>query len=123
MPPLEPKLALLVAVGVAIVAALLLLGPSPERQVLASWYGEEFAGRPTASGEIFDPDEMTVAHKAFPFGACLIVSNPLNGKRVQVRVNDRGPFVGDRELDLSSGAAKAIGLRGVQTVTMKHCRG
>ncbi|HVR44970.1 MAG TPA: septal ring lytic transglycosylase RlpA family protein [Thermoanaerobaculia bacterium] len=76
----------------------------------ASWYGEEFAGRTTANGEIFDPMRLTAAHRTLPFGTILDVTNPGNGRSVRVRVNDRGPFVGDRILDLSYAAAREIGM-------------
>lgn len=75
---------------------------------LASWYGQEFAGRTTANGEIFDPNRMTAAHRTLPFGTLLEVKNPKNAKSVQVRINDRGPFVGNRILDLSYAAAAAL---------------
>ena len=75
---------------------------------LASYYGDELAGNPTASGEPFDPNGLTAAHPYLPFGTLLTVSN--NGRSVTVRVNDRGPFVPGRGLDLSLGAAQAIGL-------------
>lgn len=75
---------------------------------LASWYGEELAGSPTASGEAYDPYGYTAAHKTLPLGTELVVS--YGGSSVQVIVNDRGPYVGDRALDLSQGAAQAIGL-------------
>lgn len=78
-----------------------------------SWYGEDFEGNPTASGEIFDPSEMTAAHKTMPFGTKLKVTNIKTGQSVVVKVNDRGPFVGDRILDLSQGAAEKIGLQGI----------
>lgn len=73
-----------------------------------SWYGEEFAGRTTANGEIFDPHQLTAAHRTLPFGTILDVTNPANGRTVRVRINDRGPFVGDRILDLSYAAAAAL---------------
>jgi rare lipoprotein A (peptidoglycan hydrolase) len=66
----------------------------------------------TASGEKFIPSGLTAAHKTLPFGTKLKVTNPNNGKTVTVTVNDRGPFVGDRVLDLSYGAARAIGMTG-----------
>ena len=75
-----------------------------ESWATASWYGAGFAGRTTASGEPFDPRELTAAHRDLPFGTWLEVSNPKNGKKVQVRINDRGPFVPGRELDLSAAA-------------------
>jgi rare lipoprotein A len=76
----------------------------------AGWYGQEFAGRTTANGEIFDPMLMTAAHRTLPFGTLLDVKNPKSGQMVRVRVNDRGPFVGNRIIDLSYAAAQQIGL-------------
>jgi rare lipoprotein A len=77
---------------------------------LASWYGEKFHGRRTASGERFDMNELTAAHPSLPFGTRLRVRNPRNGREVEVRINDRGPFTGGRIIDLSRAAAEAIGL-------------
>ena len=82
----------------------------------ASWYGPGFAGNPTASGEPFRPSAMTAAHKSLPFGTRLLIRNPDTGRSVWVRINDRGPYVGGRQLDLSQGAAEAIGLAGVGEV-------
>jgi rare lipoprotein A len=76
----------------------------------ASYYGDYFAGRPTASGEIFDPELLTAAHKTLPFGTMVQVRNIKNGKTVLVKINDRGPFVGDRAIDLSEGAARKIAM-------------
>ncbi len=76
----------------------------------ASYYGPGFAGRPTANGETFNPAEMTAAHRTLPFGTKLLVTNRANGKSVVVRVNDRGPYAGNRILDLSKGAAQRIGM-------------
>jgi len=78
----------------------------------ASYYGEPFHGRPTASGEIFDMHAYTAAHKTLPFGTMLEITNLENGKRVVVKINDRGPFVGNREIDLSRAAAEALGMIG-----------
>jgi rare lipoprotein A len=75
---------------------------------LASWYGPGFAGSPTASGDVFDPDGFTAAHKTLPFGTQLTVS--YRGRSTQVVVNDRGPYSGGRDLDLSQGAAEYLGL-------------
>lgn len=77
----------------------------------ASWYGPGFAGRKTASGARFNPMGMTTAHRSLPFGTKLRVSH--GGRSVVVTVNDRGPFVRGRVLDLSQGAARALGIRGV----------
>ena len=78
--------------------------------VEASYYGDEFAGRPTASGEIFDPELLTAAHKTLPLGTIVQVTEALSGKSVTVRINDRGPFHGDRAIDLSEAAARRIGM-------------
>ena len=76
---------------------------------IASWYGPGFAGRPTASGEIFDPQAMTAAHPALPLGSEVVVVNLDNGREARLRINDRGPFVGERVIDVSKAAAKALG--------------
>jgi len=76
---------------------------------IASWYGEELAGRPTASGEPFDPYAMTAAHRSLPLGTRVEVENLENGRTVIVLVNDRGPFVDDRIIDLALAAAQALG--------------
>jgi rare lipoprotein A len=77
---------------------------------IASWYGQEFAGRTTANGEIFDPLLLTAAHRTLPFGTIVDVRNVKNNETVRVRINDRGPFVGDRLIDLSYAAADRIGM-------------
>ena len=73
---------------------------------VATWYGQEHAGKRTASGEVFNPNGLTAAHRSLPFGTCLRVSNPKTGRSVSVRVNDRGPFTTGVSLDLSHGAAR-----------------
>ncbi|MGC1310098.1 MAG: septal ring lytic transglycosylase RlpA family protein [Phormidesmis sp.] len=75
----------------------------------ASWYGPYFHGRATANGETYDQTDLTVAHKSLPFGTHLKVRNTLNNQTVVVRVNDRGPYAGDRTLDLSKAAAQCLG--------------
>ncbi len=77
---------------------------------LASYYGAPFHGRPTSSGEMFDMHGMTAAHKTLPFGTMLEIVNLENGNSVIVRVNDRGPHVSDREVDISFGAAEKLGI-------------
>ncbi len=77
---------------------------------MASWYGEEFHGRPTASGETYDMYELSAAHRELPLGTMIEVKNLDNGRHVKLRVNDRGPFVRGRVLDLSYGAAKKLGM-------------
>ncbi|HLV08495.1 MAG TPA: septal ring lytic transglycosylase RlpA family protein [Croceibacterium sp.] len=76
---------------------------------MASWYGPGFAGKRTASGERFDPTEYTAAHRTLPFGSKVRVTH--NGRSVVVRINDRGPFHGNRVIDLSQAAAEELGIR------------
>ena len=86
----------------------------------ASWYGENFEGKPTASGEPYDMYDMTAAHLTLPMGSYVRVTNLRNGKAVVVRVNDRGPIVPGRIIDLSYGAAQALQFRqkGLQRVRL-----
>ncbi|MGP1437490.1 MAG: septal ring lytic transglycosylase RlpA family protein [Treponema sp.] len=90
--------------------------------VFASYYGEPFHGRPTSSGEPFDMNGYTAAHRTLPFGTMVEVTNLENGKKVIVRINDRGPFVGNREIDLSRAAAEALGMigQGIARVSIKR---
>lgn len=85
----------------------------------ASYYGNRFAGRPTASGERFDPNELTAAHRTLPFGSLVRVTNVDNGKSIVVRINDRGPSILRRIIDLSYAAAKAIGMIPAGLATVK----
>jgi len=78
--------------------------------ISASWYGKKFNGRETANGEKYEESALTAAHKTFPFGTILKVTNLRNHKSVFVRINDRGPYVEGRSLDLSKGSAKALGI-------------
>ena len=89
---------------------------------LASWYGDQFNGRPTATGERFDMHALTAAHKTLPLPGLVEVTNLANGRRVVLRVNDRGPFVDDRIIDLSRGAAEALDMlsRGVGEVRVRY---
>ena len=86
-----------------------------EQTGMASWYGEPFHGRTTASGERYDQEGLTAAHKTLPFGTWVRVENLENGRTVRVRVTDRGPFVDDRIIDLSRAAARNLGLIGPGT--------
>lgn len=90
--------------------------------VFASYYGEPFHGRPTSSGEPFDMNAYTAAHRTLPFGTMVEVTNLENGKKVIVRINDRGPFVGNREIDLSRAAAEVLGMigQGIARVSIKR---
>ncbi len=117
----------------AIAAAALLAagcsgGPDPEprpvslgwtQEGIASWYGGEFQGRPTASGERYDQEGLTAAHRHLPFGAWVRVENLDNGRRVRVRITDRGPFVEGRIVDLSRAAAREIGMLGPGTARVR----
>jgi len=96
---------LLLASGVVAVA-------EPDMEGLASWYGGKFHGRLTSSGEVFDTNEMTAAHKTLPFGTMVKVTNLENGLSAVVKINDRGPFVEGRIIDLSRAAADQIGMVG-----------
>lgn len=93
--------------------------PLAVQQGLASFYGREFHGRKTASGEIFDMQALTAAHRTLPFGTMVKVTNLKNNQSVTVKINDRGPFVEGRLIDLSQGAAKKIGIDGVEQVRLE----
>lgn len=82
---------------------------------MASWYGRQFHGRKTASGDTFDMNELTAAHRSLPLNCYIRVTNKTNGRSVVVKVNDRGPFHGNRVLDLSYGAAKRLGITNAGT--------
>ena len=85
---------------------------------IASWYGEKFQGRKTASGEIFDLNKLTAAHKTLPLGSIVRLKVVSTGKSVVVRINDRGPFINGRDFDLSEEAATVLGIheRGIAAV-------
>lgn len=88
----------------------------------ASWYGPKFHGKLTANGEIYNQMALTAAHKSLKFGTLLKVTNPKNGRSVIVRINDRGPYIEGRDLDLSKGAAIELGLlrKGVARVKIEE---
>jgi rare lipoprotein A len=86
---------------------------------LASWYGHPYHGRASASGEIYDMEKLTAAHRTLPFGTWVRVSNLDNRKVVDVRINDRGPFVASRVIDLSHAAARQIGMIGPGTAKVR----
>lgn len=108
----------LAAFALVVVAAGCASAPKPQTAPaspeslhgVASWYGQEFAGRTTANGEIFDPLLFTAAHRSLPFGTVCDVLNPKTGQSVRVRINDRGPYISGRMIDLSYAAAQQIGL-------------
>jgi rare lipoprotein A len=113
--------------GIAAIAAIVFAGCAPRitmsggaasfgpREGVASYYGKEFNGRKTASGERYSDRKFTAAHRKLPFGTMVKVTNLYNGKSVTVRVNDRGPFKKGRIIDLSYAAARAIGIVGAGT--------
>lgn len=114
-----PRRALPFSIVVVVVSLALLAfsaGVVGAQQMVASWYGPGFEGATTASGEPFDPNDYTAAHRTLPFGTKLIVT--YNGRSVVVRVNDRGPYVAGRDLDLSQAAAEQIGLTAVGEATV-----
>jgi rare lipoprotein A len=115
------KLNLTVALGAALIFSTFHFGSSQsfanESQTRtmvgeASWYGGKFHGRTTANGETYDMDGLTAAHRSLPFGSRVRVTNQATNESVVVRINDRGPFVGNRVIDLSRAAAKAVRLIG-----------
>ncbi len=117
--PPFPKGGARILLGVlALFALLQLAGCASERYArpskgmvqrgMASWYGPKFHGKPTASGEIYDMNQLSAAHRELPLGTMIHVKNLDNGRQIEVRVNDRGPFVRGRVLDLSLGAAPFI---------------
>ncbi|MDO9390316.1 MAG: septal ring lytic transglycosylase RlpA family protein [bacterium] len=93
--------------------------PLTVQQGLASYYGREFHGRKTANGETFDMEAMTAAHRTLPFGTMVRVTNLRTSQSVTVKINDRGPFVEGRLIDLSQGAARKIGIDGVEPVRLE----
>lgn len=92
--------------------------PPPSQSGIASWYGPGFHGGKTANGETFNMDGFTAAHRWLPFGSWVRVQNMVNGRSVDVRINDRGPFIKQRIIDLSRAAAKALGLGGTRQVEL-----
>jgi rare lipoprotein A len=87
-------------------------GGAPQKILsgIASWYGPRFHGRQTANGEKYNMNALTAAHKSLPFGTLVRVTNLANRVQTVVRINDRGPYVGDRLIDLSKAAARAVGM-------------
>lgn len=111
------------APGAAVILAAVVVGafaiPASASTGVASYYGPGFAGKKTASGERFNPGGLTAAHRSLPFGTRLKLTNLANGRVVIVRVNDRGPFVGGRVLDVSHGAARVLGMTGAGTARLQ----
>lgn len=95
--------------------------PNYDRVGIASWYGDDFHGKPTANGEVFDKRRISAAHPTLPLPSRVRVTNLENGRSIELRVNDRGPFVGDRLIDLSQAAAEELGFadRGLARVRVQ----
>jgi len=123
----EMKEWLLYLIGAATLIALAIITQiaGPFYQVgTASWYGPQFDGRRTANGEIYDMNGISAAHKTLPFGTIVQVVDLETGRTVVVRINDRGPFVKGRIIDLSKGAAQALGIinKGITKVGLRILR-
>ncbi len=86
---------------------------------VASWYGGEFHGRPTSSGEVYDMNQLTCAHNTLPLGSTVMVTNLENGRSIELKVNDRGPFVKERIIDVSYAAAQMLGMWAKGTAPVK----
>lgn len=114
--PLTAPLAAVLAAGLLAGCASTRALKSPDRGTtqkgLASWYGAKFHGRPTASGEIYDMNRISAAHKQLPLGTVVLVRNRDNGKKLRVPINDRGPFIKGRIIDLSVAAARQLEMFG-----------
>ena len=126
--PLPAALAAVLAVGLLAGCATTTRLESPNRGTtqkgLASWYGAKFHGRPTASGEIYDMNRISAAHKQLPLGTVVLVKNRDNGRKLRVPINDRGPFIKGRIIDLSVGAARRLEMfgQGLANVRIKVVR-
>jgi rare lipoprotein A len=102
-----------------VVACVLFTGCASQNQGLASYYADKYQGRKTANGEIFDTAKLTAAHKTLPFGTRVRVTNLDNGRSVDVRINDRGPYVAGRVIDLSPAAARKLDMLRAGVVRVK----
>jgi len=114
-------LALLLAMGCATRKAPVVepVKKGHQERGLASWYGKKYHGRQTANGERFDMNDVSAAHRTLPFGTVVKVTNLDNGQTLKVRINDRGPFVDGRIIDLSKKAAKKLGMLEAGVVPVK----
>ena len=126
MVAMAPALALLAGCSTAVVTAPPSPVPAPgppaegyEEVGTASWYGTQHQGKRTASGELFDMNQLTAAHRSLPFGTRLRVINRDNNQSTEVRINDRGPFVKGRILDVSYAAARQLGALGSGTFPVR----
>lgn len=117
----EQKIVFVTTAVVLLVYGLMELHDLYSMTGIASWYGRRFMGKKTANGEIFDPEKMTAAHRRLPMGTIVRVTNERNGRQVTVRINDRGPYIPGRIIDLSRAAARTMDMieRGLAPVRME----
>ncbi|GJD47699.1 Endolytic peptidoglycan transglycosylase RlpA [Methylobacterium crusticola] len=115
--PVRRSIAVILGGGLALAGSWPLgaVSPAQAQSGRASWYA---SGQRTASGERFNPNGLTAAHRSLPFGTRVRVTNQANGRSVVVRINDRGPFAGGRVIDLARGSARAIGISGTARVAL-----
>jgi len=111
-------LALAVLVFGSVCGAIAAADAKPNQSGGASWYGQGFHGKRTASGERFNTHALTAAHRSLPFGSRVQVTNTRTGRSVVVRINDRGPYAHGRVIDLSTAAAQAVGISGIGKVKL-----
>jgi len=117
----EQKIVFVTTAVVLLVYGLMELHDLYSMTGIASWYGRRFIGKKTANGEIFDPEKMTAAHRRLPMGTIVRVTNERNGRQATVRINDRGPYIPGRIIDLSRAAARTMDMieRGLAPVRME----
>jgi len=118
-PSLPVALLVLAACGGSVPPPMTSVSTDWSEEGEASWYGPGFHGKRTASGEVYDMEDMTAAHRRLPFGTLVRVENRDNGRRAVVRINDRGPFAHGRIIDLSRAAARQIGMLGSGTARVR----
>ncbi|MGW8788898.1 septal ring lytic transglycosylase RlpA family protein [Heyndrickxia sporothermodurans] len=114
----KPSFLTFIAVACIFTAGTEVKAASSQQAGVASWYGPGFHGRKTANGERFDMNALTAAHRTLPLGTQVRVTNMHTGRSVVVRINDRGPYVGRRLIDLSKASAEAIGVSGLAKVSI-----
>ena len=114
----RPSLLTIIAAACILTVGTEVKAASGEQAGVASWYGPGFHGRKTANGERFDMNALTAAHRTLPLGTQVRVTNTHTGRSVVVRINDRGPYVGQRVIDLSKASAQAIGVSGLAKVSI-----
>lgn len=114
----RPSLLAVIAASSIVASSAVAQAASSQQAGVASWYGPGFHGRKTANGERFNMHALTAAHRTLPLGTQVRVTNTSNGRSVIVRINDRGPYAGQRVIDLSKASAQAIGVSGLAKVAI-----